>query len=109
MQHEQLLKIAQLRNCAQLSNPDSARGTAARSPSAVSSLGGFRTPAPGARGNVTHRAGIRNPSHERSFHNRALLLKITQPSGAPPRPPLDHYLKPSSGIGQERLSVNRGP
>src|SRR6267142_1615350 len=47
--------------------------------------------------------------HERSFHNRALRLKIMQPSSAPPRLPLDHYLKPSSGIGQERLSVNRGP
>jgi hypothetical protein len=30
--------------------------------SAVSSLGGFRTPALGARGTLTHWAGIRNPS-----------------------------------------------
>ena len=29
---------------------------------AVSSLGGFRTPALGARGSITHSAGIRNPS-----------------------------------------------
>ena len=47
------------------SNPHSARGTAARSPSAVSSPGGFRTPALGVRGTVNHRAGIRNPSQER--------------------------------------------
>jgi len=48
------------------SNPHSARGTAARSPSAVSSPGGFRTPAPGVPGTDTHRAGIRNPSQKRS-------------------------------------------
>src|SRR5258708_3526511 len=29
------------------------------------------------------------------FHNRALQLRIMQLNGAPPRPPLDHYLKPS--------------
>ena len=48
------------------SNPHSARGTAARSPSAVSSPGGFRTPAPGVPGTDTHRAGIRNPSQTRT-------------------------------------------
>src|SRR5258708_3088880 len=48
-------------------NPHSARGTAARSLSAVSSLGGFRTPARGASGTLTHRAGIRNPSQERTL------------------------------------------
>jgi len=49
------------------SNPHSARGTAARSPSAVSSPGGFRTPAPGVPGTDTHRAGIRNPSQQRRY------------------------------------------
>lgn len=48
-------------------NPHSDRGTAARSPSAVSSLGGFRTPALGIRGTVNHRAGIRNPSHNQTL------------------------------------------
>ena len=32
--------------------------------------------------------------HERPFHNRALRLGIMQLNSAPPRPPLDHYLKP---------------
>ena len=36
------------------SNPHSARGTDTRTPSAVSSLGGFRTPAASARGTVRH-------------------------------------------------------
>jgi hypothetical protein len=34
---------------------------------AVSSLGGFRTPALGARGTVTHRAGIRNTSQQQTL------------------------------------------
>src|SRR2546430_16698586 len=36
------------------------------SPPAVSSLGGFRTPALAVRGTVSHWAGIRKPSQERS-------------------------------------------
>src|SRR6266571_3343410 len=51
------------------SNPHSANlrhGLA--SPPAVSSLGGFRTPALGVRGTVSHWAGIRKPSHEPTFH-----------------------------------------
>jgi hypothetical protein len=33
------------------------------------SLGGFRTPALGVQGSVTHRASIRNPSQELSFRH----------------------------------------
>jgi hypothetical protein len=45
----------------------------------------------------------------RPFHNLALRLRIMQLSGAPPRPPLDRYLKPSSGNEPGRPCVNRGP
>ena len=41
---------------------------------------------------------------KRPFHNRALRLRIMHLSGAPPRPPLDHYLKPSSGTEPGRLA-----
>src|SRR6266513_6311942 len=47
------------------SNPHSARGTATPSLIAVSSLGGFPTPALTARGTVSHWAGIRKPSQNR--------------------------------------------
>ena len=58
----------------QRSNPHNAWGPAPRSLSAVSSLGGFRTPALGARGSSTHRAGIRNPSQIRT--NAANFKKV---------------------------------
>ena len=55
---------------------------------AVSSLGGFRTPALGARGTVAHWAGIRNPSHERASRPRPSKFRLPLDSGrfaAPPR------------------------
>ena len=72
------------------SNPHSARATATRSPSAVSSLGGFRTPALGVRGTVTHRAGIRNPSQQTTF---AIGVRIGRLKARVPQcPPSDDQL-----------------
>jgi len=49
-------------------------GAAARPPSAVSSLGGFRTPALGVRAIANHWAGIRNPSQKLKDSMRANLV-----------------------------------
>jgi hypothetical protein len=57
------------------SGAGSARGTAARSPSAVSSPGGFRTPALGVRGTGIHRAGIRNPSQKQKRACKACVMR----------------------------------
>src|SRR5258708_32896708 len=47
--------------------------------------------------------------HERTFHNRASRLRSMQLSRPPPRPPLAHYLNPSSGSSPEQPCVNRRP
>ena len=52
------------------SNPHSQRGLITRSPSAVSSLGGFRTPAHSPR-RLTHWAGIRKPFTQAAVSNRS--------------------------------------
>ena len=51
-----------------------ARGTSTRPPSAVSSLGGFRTPALTARTTVSHWAGIRKPSQKATFALQQISL-----------------------------------
>jgi hypothetical protein len=69
--------------CAPRPNPHSAGRTTHVPIPAVSSLGGFRTPALGARGTVSHWAGIRNPSQDPKCSDRAEYFRLAPKSRHP--------------------------